>query len=91
MNFLVFTIFGVAVDKKAPQGVYGLAIGLVLTFDILVGGALTGAAMNPARSFGPALASGYWTNHLVYWIGPVVGAIIAALVYNGIILKRRTI
>ena len=89
--FLVFTIFGVAVDKKAPQGVYGLAIGLVLTFDILVGGALTGAAMNPARSFGPALASGYWTNHLVYWIGPVVGAIIAALVYNGIILKRRTI
>jgi len=89
--FLVFTIFGVAVDKKAPQGVYGLAIGLVLTFDILVGGALTGAAMNPARAFGPALASGYWINHLVYWIGPIVGAIIAALVYNGIILKRRTI
>ncbi|MBI5225655.1 aquaporin [Candidatus Micrarchaeota archaeon] len=80
--FLVFTIFSVAVDKRAPAGVYGGAIGLVLTFDILFGGALTGGAMNPARAFGPALASGYWTNQLVYWIGPLLGAVVAALVWK---------
>jgi len=87
--FLVFTIFGVAVDKRAPAGVYGAAIGLVLTFDILVGGNLTGAAMNPARAFGPALASGFWANHAVYWIGPILGGVVAALVYNNIFLEKR--
>ena len=85
---LVFTIFGVAVDKRAPKGFYGLAIGLVLTFDILVGGALTGASMNPARTFGPALVSGFWQNHLVYWIGPIIGGIVAAVLYNFILLKE---
>lgn len=87
--FLVFVIFGVAVDKRAPAGMYGLAIGLVLTFDILFGGALTGAAMNPARAFGPALAAGFWDNQLVYWIGPIIGGIVAALVYNGIFLEKK--
>jgi len=87
--FLVFTVFGVAVDKRAPQGIYGLAIGLVLTFDILVGGALTGAAMNPARAFGPALASGYWATQIVYWIGPIIGALLAAIVYNYGLLKEE--
>ena len=85
--FLVFVIFGTAVDSKAPAGFYGLAIGLVLTFDILVGGPLTGAAMNPARSFGPALISGFWENHLVYWIGPLTGSTIAALLYTKILQK----
>ena len=87
--FLVFTIFGTAVDKKAPYGVYGFAIGLVLTFDILFGGTLTGASMNPARTFGPALISGFWSNHLVYWIGPILGSIIAALIYDKIFLKKE--
>ena len=87
--FLVFTIFAVAVDKRGKTGAFGLAIGLVLTFDILVGGSLTGAAMNPARSFGPALASGFWNNHLVYWIGPLIGSIVAALVYNNLLLKKN--
>jgi MIP family channel proteins len=86
--FLVFTIFGVAVDKRAPAGVYGAAIGLVLTFDILFGGLLTGAAMNPARAFGPALASGYWATQLVYWIGPLVGAIVAGLVYRYLLWEK---
>ena len=85
--FLVFVVFGVAVDKRAPKGLYGLAIGLVLTFDIFMGGALTGAAMNPARAFGPALVSGLWTNHLVYWIGPLIGGIIAAVLYSTLLLK----
>ncbi|HLD60341.1 MAG TPA: aquaporin [Candidatus Bilamarchaeaceae archaeon] len=87
--FLVFTIFGVAVDKKAPQGMYGLAIGIVLTFDIIVGGALTGASMNPARSFGPAAVSGFWTDHLVYWVGPVFGALVAALVYSNVLMEKK--
>jgi len=87
--FLVFTIFGVAVDKRGSNSAFGLAIGLVLTFDILFGGSLTGASMNPARSFGPALASGFWNNHLVYWIGPIIGSIAAGLIYNNFLLKRK--
>jgi len=87
--FLVFTIFGVAVDKKGHNVAFGLAIGLVLTFDILVGGNLTGAAMNPARSFGPAIASGFWTNHLVYWVGPIIGSVTAALTYNKLFLNKK--
>ncbi|MDP2717720.1 MAG: aquaporin [Candidatus Micrarchaeota archaeon] len=89
--FLVFTIFGVAVDKRAPAGVYGAAIGLVLTFDILFGGLLTGGAMNPARAFGPALASGYWATQLVYWIGPLVGAIVAGLSYRYLLLDHNAL
>ena len=52
-----------------------------------MGGALTGAAMNPARAFGPALAGGFWQNGLVYWIGPIIGAVIAALIYEYVILR----
>ncbi|MBI2173013.1 MAG: aquaporin [Candidatus Aenigmarchaeota archaeon] len=88
--FLIFTIFGVAVDKRAPAGFYGLAIGLVLTFDILAGGTLTGAAMNPARAFGPALASGFWENQVVYWIGPIIGAIVAALAYDRVLSSKES-
>ena len=85
---LVFTIFGAAVDKRAPEGFAGFAIGMVVLFDILVGGPLTGASMNPARTFGPALASGYWVNHLVYWIGPIIGGIVAALLYDGVFAEK---
>ena len=77
--FLVFTVLQVALDGRAPDNVYGLAIGLVLIGGILVAGPLTGAAMNPARAFGPALASGVWSDHLIYWIGPVTGGLVAAL------------
>ncbi len=87
--FLVFVIFGVAVDKRAPQKVAGLAIGLVLTFDILMGGTLTGGAMNPARWFGPALAAGYWGNWMVYIVGPVIGGLLAALLYTNVFMERE--
>ncbi|HLD75832.1 MAG TPA: aquaporin, partial [Candidatus Norongarragalinales archaeon] len=87
--FLVFVVLNVAVDRRAPAGVYGGAIGLVLVFDILFGGPLTGAAMNPARAFGPALASGYWVNQLVYWIGPLLGAIVASLAYTHLLAEKR--
>ncbi|HEX9700371.1 MAG TPA: aquaporin [Acidobacteriota bacterium] len=79
---LVFTFLQVAIDERAPAGMYGLAIGLVLVADMLAGGALTGAAMNPARAFGPALASGVWSDHLVYWIGPLAGGLVAALAFR---------
>ncbi len=79
--FLVLTIFGTAVDDRASKGFHGLAIGLVLTMDILAGGPLTGAAMNPARYFGTALASNHLGEIAVYFIGPAIGAIVAWAVY----------
>jgi len=84
--FLVFAIFATAVDKKSNEHA-ALAIGFVLIFDHIIGLALTGASMNPARTFGPALASGMWMNHLVYWIGPVIGALIAAFLYQKAFMK----
>jgi MIP family channel proteins len=85
--FLVSAVFGTAVSPDAPR-VAGFGIGLVLLFDILVGGPLTGAAMNPARAFGPALVAGEWVGHLVYWVGPLVGAILAALLWEYVLLPR---
>src|SRR2546425_1828130 len=84
--FLLLAVFGTAVDPRAPK-IGGFGIGLTVAADILVGGALTGAAMNPAIAFGPALAGGFWQNDLVYWIGPIVGAVIAALIYEYVILR----
>jgi aquaporin Z len=84
--FLMFAVFGNAVDPRSSKAVVGIGIGLVLTMDILAGGALTGAAMNPARSFGPALVQGAWDGWWVYWVGPILGAVIAALLYNEVLL-----
>jgi MIP family channel proteins len=78
---LVLTVFGTAVDARAPR-LGGMAIGLAVAADILMGGPLTGAAMNPARWFGPALASGHWDNWYVWWVGPLIGAIVAAVIYR---------
>src|SRR5881628_484294 len=86
--FLVFAVFGTAVDANAPK-IGGFGIGLTIAFDILMGGPLTGAAMNPARAFGPALASGYWDAQIVYWIGPILGGVVAGLVYESISGRRR--
>ena len=79
--FLMTAVFGTALDPRGPA-LGGFGIGLVLTMDILAVGALTGAAMNPARAFGPALLSGTWDDHLVWWIGPIIGAVLAAVVYH---------
>lgn len=85
--FLMSAVFGTAVSPDAPR-VGGFGIGLVLLFDILVGGPLTGAAMNPARAFGPAAVSGEWVGQLVYWIGPIAGALLAALLWEYVLLPR---
>lgn len=83
--FLVTVVFGTAVHPQAPR-VGGLAIGLVITMDILAFGPLTGAAVNPARAFGPALVSGAWAHQLVYWIGPLLGGGVAGWLYSGVYL-----
>lgn len=85
--FLVIVIFGTAVDSRAPK-LGGMAIGLTIAMDILAGGPLTGAAMNPVRALGPAVVSGVWTDHLVYWIGPIVGAVSAALLYHYLFIEE---
>lgn len=80
--FLVTVVFGTAVHPQAPR-LGGLAIGLTITMDILAFGPLTGAAVNPARAFGPALAAGEWANQFVYWIGPLAGGAVAGWLYSG--------
>jgi aquaporin Z len=85
--FLTFVIFGTAVDPKAPH-VGGFAIGLVVTLDILAIGPLTGASMNPARSFGPALVTGIFEGQFIYWTAPIVGSIAAALLYDTLYIPR---
>ncbi|MEO8193355.1 MAG: aquaporin [Gemmatimonadales bacterium] len=86
--FLVLVVFGTAVDPKAPR-IGGLAIGFVVTADILAIGPLTGGSMNPARSFGPAVASGIFEAQLIYWAAPITGAVAAALLYEYLFLRRE--
>lgn len=86
--FLVTVIFMTAVHKKAAAGMYGLAIGGMIFLIHLIGVPLTGASVNPARTFGPALISGYWDYHWIYWAGPIVGAVIAGLIMNYIFVKK---
>jgi len=78
---LVLAVFGTAIDARAPK-IGGLAIGLAVAADIFMGGPLTGAAMNPARWFGPAVASGAYADWYVWWVGPLIGAIVAAVLYR---------
>ena len=75
--FLALTVF--AADERRARRLAPLTIGAATLFGALVAGPLTGGAMNPARAFGPALAAGYWSMHYVYWVGPLAGAILAAL------------
>jgi MIP family channel proteins len=84
--FLLIAVFGTAVDAKAPN-IGGFGIGLTVAFDILAIGPMTGASMNPARTFGPGLAAGVWTGHLIYWIGPILGGVIAGFVYTKLFMS----
>jgi glycerol uptake facilitator protein len=86
---LIFTIYGTLVDKRASAGFAGIAVGLVVLFGAMIGGTISGGAMNPARVFGPALASGQFTHHYVWWIGPILGGIAAGFVYDKLFAEKR--
>ena len=88
--FLVGTVFATAVDPRgAFKAVAGLTIGLIISIDVFVGGPITGAAMNPARAFGPELVSGHWSNAWIYYVGPALGGLIAALAYEFLYLRQQ--
>lgn len=90
--FLVFVVFATAVDEKgAFNKIAGFAIGLSITMGALFGGPFTGAALNPARAFGPALAANHWANHGVYWIGPLIGGIVAGWIYDTLFLSKKAL
>lgn len=85
--FLVSAVFGTAVSSEAPK-IAGFGIGLAIFVDALVGGNLTGAMMNPARAFGPALVAWQWNAHAVYWIGPLIGAGVGGALWKAVLLPR---
>jgi len=86
--FLVWAVWATAVDSRgAFKAIAGLAIGLTITMDVFAGGPVTGAAMNPARAFGPMLAGNSWSGWWIYWVGPALGALIAAGIYDYLYLR----
>jgi len=87
--FLVSAVFGTCVHPEAPR-VGGFAIGLTLAADIMMGGGLTGASVNPARAFGPALVAGDLVAQSVYWIGPILGGVVAGLLWEHVLLPKRS-
>jgi aquaporin TIP len=91
LTFLLVTVvFGTAVDPRgAFRSIAALAIGLTITIDILIGGPFTGAAMNPARAFGPQVVGDHWANGWVWYVGPLVGGAIAAVLFERLYLPSR--
>ncbi len=86
--FLVGAVFAMAVDPRgAFKSIAGLGIGLTITMDVLMGGPWTGAAMNPARAFGPQLIANFWADGWIYYVGPAIGGVIAALAYEYLYLR----
>jgi aquaporin TIP len=86
--FLVWAVWATAVDPRgAFKSIAGLAIGLSITMDVFMGGPVTGAAMNPARAFGPELVENFWGEAWIYYLGPALGAVIAALAYEYLYLR----
>ena len=79
---LMLTIMGVATDDRAEGAMAGIAIGAVIALEAAFGGPISGASMNPARSFGPALVSLHWSGNWLYWLAPVAGAVAGAKSYN---------
>jgi aquaporin Z len=83
---LAIAIWGTALDPRAPR-MGGPGIGLAFAGGILIGGPISGAAMNPARVLGPALAGGFWEMHAAYWIGPIVGIVLGSFFYKLLLLE----
>ncbi len=86
--FLVFVVFGTGIDKRAPK-VGGLFIGLAVAMGVMMGAAVSGGAMNPARHLGPAVAGGGFENTWLYWVGPLLGGGLAALVYKNVLEEKE--
>ena len=87
--FLVLVVFATMVDERgAFRAIGGFGIGLAMTLGILVAGPFTGGALNPARAFGPALASHHWLNQGIYWVGPLGGGFVAGLLYDALFLRK---
>lgn len=88
---LVYTVYATAVDpKRGSLGIIApLAIGFIVGANILVGGPFDGASMNPARAFGPALVGWRWRNHWIYWLGPFIGAGLAGLIYEYLVIPTE--
>lgn len=80
--FLMLVILGTGLDRRGPIGFAGAAIGLTVGLEAACMGPITGASMNPARSFAPALVSGLWAHHWLYWVAPILGAQIAVVAYR---------
>eukprot|EP00252_Welwitschia_mirabilis_P020197 TRINITY_DN48_c1_g1_i3.p1 TRINITY_DN48_c1_g1~~TRINITY_DN48_c1_g1_i3.p1 ORF type:complete len:251 (+),score=-6.35 TRINITY_DN48_c1_g1_i3:498-1250(+) len=89
---LVYTVYATAADpKKGSLGTIApMAIGFIVGANILAAGCFSGGSMNPARSFGPAVVSGDFTDHWVYWVGPLIGGGLAGLVYSGVYIPARS-
>ena len=88
--FLVWVVFASAVDTRGTfKQIAGLAIGLTIAFDVLMAYGLTGAAMNPARAFGPQLVGDHWAHWWVWYVGPFAGGVIAASLYELIYLRPQ--
>ncbi len=85
---LASAVFGTVVSPDAPK-VGGFAVGLVLLCAIVVGGPFTGGALNPVRAFGPAVVSGAWVGQIAYWIGPLLGAVAAGLLWSAVLLPKK--
>lgn len=85
---LVFVVVATAVFPRGLAAYAPAAIGATVLVDHLVGLPMTGASMNPARSFGPALVAGAWDSHWIYWAGPIVGGVLAALVFTRLFMTR---
>jgi MIP family channel proteins len=79
---LMLVIFGSGLDRRAHIGFAGIAIGLTVALEAACFGPITGASMNPARSLGPALVSGVWQHHWIYWVAPIAGAQLAMVIYR---------
>lgn len=86
---LVWTVFSTLVDKRASQGFGALAVGFAFAVGIMLSTHLTMGALNPARAFGPALVSSYWMNHYVYWVGPLIGGLVAGFIYHFGFMKKH--
>ncbi len=84
----IFTIYATAVDRRASKTLAGIAIGLVFLFGVLVASTISGGALNPARVFGPAIASGHFDNHFVWWFGPVIGGVLAGVLYDNVFSEK---